>query len=342
MLPTLSSSSSHPLFQDHHIDYLMVTTKAHQTYSALLPWIQMGLLSNRSHILFLQNGIGHIDDVIQQGLLPFQLSPWLYLGITNHGAYRSFTTTTTSLTSSSLVHTSTLLSPSMTTSKERLIKKKEVTHSPTHNPVRTENSPVSPGQWWFSPYPFKAKEIHAPFLKKDPTSTSTWTSPLLHLCSKLRHSEVIPSEHMEGPWLQKFAMNCLVNPLTSMDHVQNGALLDSPCFKVYLDPLCEELTQVYQGTFPSLHTSHPLLLDPVHLSQRVQALCQLTSNNWSSMVMDLKAGQTTEIRYLTQTLLTWAQEARVKVPYHTFMYHQIKALERQHVKEGIRGTKRRD
>lgn len=64
------------------IEHLLVTTKAHHTKEALLPFI--GRLSSTTLLTFIQNGMGVVDFV--RDLLPTQR---IVLGTTTHAVYRS-------------------------------------------------------------------------------------------------------------------------------------------------------------------------------------------------------------------------------------------------------------
>lgn len=72
---------------DDEIDNLIVGTKTHATVSALEP-IKHRLGPN-SNLLFVQNGIGVIDEVVTEVFGDASARPNMYAGILNHGVFRT-------------------------------------------------------------------------------------------------------------------------------------------------------------------------------------------------------------------------------------------------------------
>ena len=115
---------------------------------------------------------------------------------------------------------------------------------------------------------------------------------------------------------EKLVINALINPLTALQNVRNGALLDQAA---ELEPLCNELLPLlaHQG----LHH------EAEHWLHRVWQVLRATAENYSSMQQDLAAGRPTEIDYITGYLLRTAQEAGMTLPRHQQLYDAIKHKE---------------
>lgn len=115
---------------------------------------------------------------------------------------------------------------------------------------------------------------------------------------------------------EKLIINALINPLTALQDVRNGALLTQP---ERLATLCQELMPLlaHQG----------LVHDTEHWLGRVRQVLQATAGNYSSMHQDLAAGRPTEIDYITGYLLRAAQEADLHLPQHQQLYDAIKHKE---------------
>lgn len=139
----------------------------------------------------------------------------------------------------------------------------------------------------------------------------TLIAPLARALPHMAWSEDIRSRQWE-----KLVINALINPLTALQDVRNGALLDQP---ETLETLCHELMPLlaHQG----------LAHDAGHWLGRVRQVLQATAGNYSSMHQDLAAGRPTEIDYITGYLLRAAQEAGLPLPHHQQLYDAIKHKE---------------
>lgn len=77
---TVSSDNS------NQIDFLIITTKADTTLSAIRPLLHR--IGPNSTILLLQNGLGVLDSLLEKVFTEVRERPTFILGITTHGAYR--------------------------------------------------------------------------------------------------------------------------------------------------------------------------------------------------------------------------------------------------------------
>lgn len=122
---------------------------------------------------------------------------------------------------------------------------------------------------------------------------------------------------LEALW-QKLAVNAVINPLTAIHRVNNGALA-APEFEGTICAILDELLQVAKQegialTFDTLHA-------------RVKEVIRLTAANYSSMYQDLKHGRKTEIDYINGYLQQRAEQYGLTLPINSELVAQIKALE---------------
>ncbi|WP_345882090.1 2-dehydropantoate 2-reductase [Shewanella algae] len=122
---------------------------------------------------------------------------------------------------------------------------------------------------------------------------------------------------LEALW-QKLAVNAVINPLTAIHRVNNGALT-APEFEGTICAILDELLQVAKQegialTFDTLHA-------------RVKEVIRLTAANYSSMYQDLKHGRKTEIDYINGYLQQRAEQYGLTLPINSELLAQIKALE---------------
>lgn len=91
---------------------------------------------------------------------------------------------------------------------------------------------------------------------------------------------------IESDWekllLDKLLINSVINPITAVNRVKNGALITAP-----------DLNQVAKNL--TFEVALALSLDPVQQWERVQSIATLTGDNDSSMKVDLDKGRKTEV-----------------------------------------------
>ncbi|GAB1045114.1 MAG: 2-dehydropantoate 2-reductase [Shewanella algae] len=122
---------------------------------------------------------------------------------------------------------------------------------------------------------------------------------------------------LEALW-QKLAVNAVINPLTAIHRVNNGALAAHE-FEGTICAILDELLQVAKQegialTFDALHA-------------RVKEVIRLTAANYSSMYQDLKHGRKTEIDYINGYLQQRAEQYGLTLPINSELVAQIKVLE---------------
>ncbi len=115
---------------------------------------------------------------------------------------------------------------------------------------------------------------------------------------------------------QKFAINCVINPLTALLEVPNGELLN-PRMLDMIDQLIVEICAVAK------HQS--IFLDEKLLKQQVIEVCKKTAINHSSMLQDIKTRRKTEIAALNQMIVRYGEDAGVPVAYNQLLAQLIEA-----------------
>jgi 2-dehydropantoate 2-reductase len=123
---------------------------------------------------------------------------------------------------------------------------------------------------------------------------------------------------LESNWYkmiaEKLAANAVVNPLTAIYQVKNGALLH-PFFKKNMEQLFVEVAATLKFE------------DPEQVFKQILLICEDTKDNTSSMLADLNNGRQTEVEAILGYLLHSAKKQGLPVPLTTFLYNSIKGLE---------------
>jgi 2-dehydropantoate 2-reductase len=105
---------------------------------------------------------------------------------------------------------------------------------------------------------------------------------------------------------RKFAINCVINPLTAYHKCLNGELVENEVLAKELAALSLE-TQNAMAALGLWPTGAALL-------EEVTRVCQSTAANQSSMLQDRRAGRRTEIDFLNGHLAALARSAQFAVP----------------------------
>jgi 2-dehydropantoate 2-reductase len=135
------------------------------------------------------------------------------------------------------------------------------------------------------------------------------------LCSSIgwdaRH---VPSDaDMDAILWRKLAANCVINPLTAIYGIRNGVLLDviagrsrgegidddvADNIRTIASGILEEVSAVATMEMAHRTTSTANALSVSSLEEYVLGVMSATRDNVSSMLQDVEAGRTTEVRYL--------------------------------------------
>lgn len=129
------------------------------------------------------------------------------------------------------------------------------------------------------------------------------------------------SPEIDDAVLRKFAINCVINPLTAASRCRNGDLLETPALREDLAAVCVETEDFLRQ----------LSLWPrgASLFNAAADVCAVTASNRSSMLQDVLAGRPTEIDFLTGHLLRLARDRGVCLPRSEALYRAIVAADRR-------------
>ncbi|BET95761.1 2-dehydropantoate 2-reductase [Xenorhabdus taiwanensis] len=119
-------------------------------------------------------------------------------------------------------------------------------------------------------------------------------------------------------WM-KLAVNCVINPLTVIYDCKNGDLRHH---QTQIQALCGEIYQVMEHD--SIHTTQQTLID------YVMNVIEQTSENYSSMLQDIRAQRHTEIDYITGFLMRRARVHGLSIAENMAVYHYIKRKEEEY------------
>lgn len=115
---------------------------------------------------------------------------------------------------------------------------------------------------------------------------------------------------------RKLALNAVINPLSAVLGVPNGALLRSP---ETVRALVVELVPVARNAGQRLDVDETVA--------KIAASVRQTARNTSSMLQDLRAGRRTEIDWINGALVRRADLAGLQVPRHRQLVELVHFLE---------------
>ncbi|MEH7414207.1 2-dehydropantoate 2-reductase [Neobacillus drentensis] len=116
---------------------------------------------------------------------------------------------------------------------------------------------------------------------------------------------------------KKLIANAMINPLTAILRVNNGALLENPFYYKVLQSLYREITFILN------------IENPENCWEQVITICQKTAANRSSMLKDIEARRPTEVDAILGYLIEEANK-QGKTPFQLeTLYYLIKGIERQ-------------
>ena len=290
------------------INSLFVAVKAHHTVNALKTLSSR--LSANSTIVLMQNGMGLYEQLIRDVFRNPSQRPHFILASNTHGA---FTTQPFHVIHAGIGAIDFGIAPdSQGREFEAGFHDENIPPSQRRPRLSDITSPtdVEPDRYR------SLRDTVAALLLLEPLSTSWKTYAELQLIMR-----------------RKIAVNAVVNPLTALMGCRNGELTRSPWASRIMHMVCWEASLVYaaemrrESTFwledmqsrgvdtkdmalPSL----PKSLTTECLEEEVVRVAQLTKNNVSSMLQDVRRGKTTEIDYINGYLVTLGRELGVRTP----------------------------
>jgi len=117
-------------------------------------------------------------------------------------------------------------------------------------------------------------------------------------------------------WL-KLATNCVINPITAINNIKNGAINDDKYHNM-IQQLAKEIAMIAQNEGVSLTTKT--------IIETVQQVAEKTQSNTSSMLADIQAGRITEIDNINGYITQLANQYKLHAPLNNQLVTQVKAL----------------
>lgn len=116
---------------------------------------------------------------------------------------------------------------------------------------------------------------------------------------------------------RKLLINAVINPLTAIWRIPNGKLLSSEQRLQLMKEVFEEATMVYDFC--------EITYDKDAWDNILQ-VCLLTSGNISSMLADVLASRTTEIRWINGSLVEMAERSGVSAPLNRWLCQLVEGI----------------
>lgn len=263
-----------------------MTTKAHQTVSAIDAIRHR--LTPESTILFLQNGMGIVEEINRELYPDPETRPNYMLGINSHGVN----------------------SPSPFT----------VNHA-GRGVISLGLVPRHP----FTEVPSSSSSTSSDF---DPTSVVWGKSSrhILRTLTRtplLAAVGLSPTDLLQAQ-LEKLAVNCLINPLTVMLDSKNGDILHNFSLRRVRYLLLAEISAVIQ-LLPELRgiPNVATRFSPERLEALTTKVAVATAGNISSMLADTRRGAQTEVEYMNGYIVKRGEEVGVKAVMNYMLMHLV-------------------
>jgi len=292
-----------------NIDTLIVMTKAHaamQGVQSLLP-----RLSPNSTIVLLHNGMGVYEQLVRKVFRNQDQRPHIVVCVNTHGAWLK--------EHGHVVHAGVgeIQLGIMPDAHGRDFEARLDTSLPREEQKLHLND-ITPGEG----------DPHAErYLSLRNTISALTSLTPLRVSWRPRHQVQIAMR-------QKLVVNAVVNPLTALLGCKNGELLKHPAGRRMCSRLCNEASFIFRAQWyaelytaakarkykgdpyseDDAHQLFPRELSPGGLMQECERVLNLTRDNVSSMLVDVRRGKDTEVRYMNGYLVGLARKYRVSVP----------------------------
>lgn len=269
------------------IESIFVTTKAHATVSAITSLIHR--ISSTTTIVILQNGpLGVYKDLLQhvEAFREPNQRPRFILATNNHGAWL----------------------------RARL------------HVVHAGNGAIDFG---IMPHPSLPTPITEVVDCLDPPSLRSTVSALLGLKAAL-NTAWVPTGQLHTAMCRKLVVNAVVNPLTALMNCRNGLIFtrpEAPGLPAYelMQAVCTEAAAAFAAEARANNEAFQVLsLGPEALSKECLRVCQVTGNNISSMLADVRAGRVTEVEYLNGYLVALGEGYGIAMESTRRLYQLVK------------------
>lgn len=118
---------------------------------------------------------------------------------------------------------------------------------------------------------------------------------------------------------RKLILNSVINPITALLEIRNGALFRHEALVMVMRQLFDEALAVA--------SIHGVQEDAAALWDRLREVCDRTAGNESSTLQDMKAGRQTELPWINGAIVRLGEQAGLDVPTHALMMRLLKAKE---------------
>ncbi|MGL1959268.1 MAG: 2-dehydropantoate 2-reductase [Colwellia sp.] len=119
-------------------------------------------------------------------------------------------------------------------------------------------------------------------------------------------------------WL-KLAINCVINPVTAINNIDNG-LINQANFDATINEILTEIVLLAKAEQVSLTFDL--------LKENVKQVADATASNRSSMRCDILAHQKTEIDYINGYIHHLGLKHNIATPTNTLLWQQVNAMEK--------------
>ncbi|KAJ4373825.1 2-dehydropantoate 2-reductase (Ketopantoate reductase) (KPA reductase) (KPR) [Neocucurbitaria cava] len=324
-LNTDSQASSEPSSESPNQAPQILSGESTALISSLIicskaPHVLQGLsaVKHRLHkdsvVLFMQNGMGIVEEVNKEVFPDPATRPYYMLGINSHGMHSTpgdmFTTVHAGFGTISL--------GILPHERER---KADAPYTPDLKFQANPNkAPV---------YPKLPEELN-PDYPPPATTAFKWTPNQRYLLRTLLRAPVLSATSFSPPdllqmQLEKLAVNCVINPLTVLLDARNGSILYNYALTRTLRLLLAEISLVIRS-LPELQyiPNVSQRFDPGRLETRVVNVAQLTKDNISSMLADVRGGRQTEIDYINGWIVQRGEELGIRCMCNYMMMQLVK------------------
>ncbi len=134
-------------------------------------------------------------------------------------------------------------------------------------------------------------------------------------------SPLTTSENMCGVLHQKAIANAAINPLTAINDIPNGELLEREDLREMLEAIVQESVTVAE--------SRGIILPEEDVLEYVLEIVRNTSENRSSMLQDIDKRRPTEVDYINGAFYTYGKEVGVETPVNLELVRAVHKIERE-------------
>jgi len=134
------------------------------------------------------------------------------------------------------------------------------------------------------------------------------------------------SRDIKGLLWSKLIINAGINALTAITHLNNGRLVELESTRLILREAVNEAVKVAKKKRIKLIYDDPLA--------KVEAVCEATAQNTSSMLQDVLNKKRTEIDFINGVIVRQAQSQGVTATVNSVLVNLVKAIESNYGQQG--------